>query len=418
MRILKVNQFSCIEEAVIEFHQLTVIIGPQASGKSVLCKLSYFFQNLVNDQLRSATEREPYSSFKAATHKKFVRWFPIESWGDKNFEISFTAGDLEVRITRTAYKGNVGQTFRIHFSQPFQDLYTASLQQAEKISKSRSRGENDPIVPIWQIREAIEELQSRLLGPDQIESQVFVPAGRSFFTSIGRAIAVFEQSSTFDPLTIMFGRIFRAHLDSLSRARYSDMPSSTARAFMEMLGGELKGARDEEHLSMKDGRKIPLSLLSSGQQELLPLLAILPDRRPGRYRQLLYIEEPEAHLFPSAQSKLVEMFASLTTGARDRTSLVITTHSPYVLAKFNNLILAGSIAKGRLREQAAKIIAPESWLARGKLRAYAIHDGRLSVITEPNGLINADYLDDVSGEIAEEFDKLLELEIEGNAKAK
>ena len=414
MRSLKVSNFSCIEAAVVEFHPLTVIIGPQASGKSVLCKLGFFFQSLLSDQLRSVSERESFTTFKESTRKKFLRWFPIESWGDKKFEICFSAGEFESRITRTEYKGKLGQTFRIHMSEPFQKLYETSLAQTEKITNARLERDIDTIMPTWEVREAILGLQGRLLGADRIDGQLFVPAGRSFFTSIGRAIAVFEQSSTLDPLTIVFGRIFRSHLDRMSRTRHIETSAPIARAFIEMLGGELRGNRDEEHLSMKDGRKIPLSLLSSGQQELLPLLTVLPDRN-ARSKQLLYIEEPEAHLFPSAQSQLVQLLASLTNGSRDQTSLVITTHSPYVLAKFNNLILAGSLGRRR-KDQVAKVVPTEYWIGRHKLRAYAIFEGTLHQITQKDGLIDADYLDDVSGEIGMEFERLLEIEAEANAK--
>ena len=397
---------------------MTIIIGPQASGKSVLCKLSYFFQSLVGDQLRSASERLSYALFKESTRKKFLRWFPLESWGERKFEISFSAGDFQARITRTEYKGKLGNAFRIHLSEPFQTLYETSLEKAEKIAASRKGSEIDSIIPIWEVREAVQKLQMNMLGSDYLDGQLFIPAGRSFFTNIGRAIAVFEQSSTLDPLTIMFGRFFRSHLDSLSRSRQTEMSPSLSRAFLEMLGGELRGPRDEEHISMKDGRKIPLSLLSSGQQELLPLLSMLPDRNSSRFRQLLYIEEPEAHLFPSAQSKLVELLANIVNSSKDKTSLVITTHSPYVLAKFNNLILAGSLIRNRSREQVGKVISPEHWITKGKLCAYAICDGRLRRITDPDGLINAEYLDDISGAIAEEFDQLLELEVGSVAKAK
>ena len=43
MRKLTVKNFSVIKEAELEFGKITVLIGPQASGKSLLCKLAFFF---------------------------------------------------------------------------------------------------------------------------------------------------------------------------------------------------------------------------------------------------------------------------------------------------------------------------------------------------------------------------------------
>ena len=39
VRTLTVKNFSVIKEARLEFGKITVLIGPQASGKSLLCKL-------------------------------------------------------------------------------------------------------------------------------------------------------------------------------------------------------------------------------------------------------------------------------------------------------------------------------------------------------------------------------------------
>ena len=50
VRTLTVKNFSVIKEAKLEFGKITVLIGPQASGKSLLCKLAYFFQRVVVEQ--------------------------------------------------------------------------------------------------------------------------------------------------------------------------------------------------------------------------------------------------------------------------------------------------------------------------------------------------------------------------------
>jgi len=42
VRTLTVKNFSVIKEAKLEFGKITVLIGPQSSGKSLLCKLAYF----------------------------------------------------------------------------------------------------------------------------------------------------------------------------------------------------------------------------------------------------------------------------------------------------------------------------------------------------------------------------------------
>ena len=63
----------------------------------------------------------------------------------------------------------------------------------------------------------------------------------------------------------------------------------------------------------------------------------------------LIIEEPEAHIYPSLQKKIIEfitMFANLQDSG-----VLITTHSPYMLTVINNLYYAGVLSEeGQTRE--------------------------------------------------------------------
>ncbi|MBK6681661.1 MAG: AAA family ATPase [Ignavibacteriales bacterium] len=54
----------------------------------------------------------------------------------------------------------------------------------------------------------------------------------------------------------------------------------------------------------------------------------------------LFIEEPESHLHPEAQIKLMEYFVEL---AKMGLKIIMTTHSDYMSNKMGNLILAGKI---------------------------------------------------------------------------
>jgi len=194
----------------------------------------------------------------------------------------------------------------------------------------------------------------------------------------------------------------------------------------ELFGGEIKFADDNEYVEAKDGRKIPFSSLSSGQQELLPMWSLLDffseqdaygiirgrNSRQRRARDLIYIEEPEAHLFPSAQSILMDFLIGSIASDRSHRSLIITTHSPYIMSKLNVFLKAGQLARRKKRNQDINEIVPrECWLNADSLTASAIVDGRLVNLME-DGLIDGVYLDKISDEIASQYDMLLEIESE------
>lgn len=422
MQNLTVKDFSCIKSAKIELTPLTIIIGPQASGKSVLSKLIYFCTSIVADCEQFITDESlSFNNLAKRTTIKFHEWFPSSAWGDKRFCIEFTLNEFNIKIARVGKSEKIKLTFCDEFVTIYTALHNQFITQLEKIERDP---EGDAFEAKWKFREHSISVLRKWLQTSYIEAQLFIPAGRSFFTSIGKALVAFEHSGILDPITLEFGRRFSSirenyHRRALKPSNDQSLPATIL--FSEILGGQLKSEGGKEYIQTQDGRLIPFSALSSGQQELLPLAlcirTMLPTNEPKvvmrSIRRTIYIEEPEAHLFPRAQNKLVEILAALVAKRRS-SNLLLTTHSPYVLSKFNNLIKAGQLGgkKSRSAEHRdlGKVVPESSWLLPGIVNAYAIIDGKTSNIMDDTGLIAADYLDDVSGDIALEFSQLLQYE--------
>ena len=138
MRILQVEHFSCIKAATLEIDRLTLIIGPQASGKSVLGKLSFFAIDVGLTQHVSIVRGDNFEKFVQTVKQRFVEWFPIEAWGPNKFKIRFSAGDYAITATRKSYKGVSSDDFRLQFSDAFQANYE---ELAEKIDKRSTRNQ-------------------------------------------------------------------------------------------------------------------------------------------------------------------------------------------------------------------------------------------------------------------------------------
>jgi len=147
-----------------------------------------------------------------------------------------------------------------------------------------------------------------------------------------------------------------------------------------------------------------------------------PDNLPGMPSEiilsegLVYVEEPEANIFPSTQYELIRLFAWLSQEWRLRFSWVITTHSPYILSAFGNLLKAGKVGSQNAEHHAAveKTVAEKYWIKSSDFAAYKIENETLvSIFDRDTGQIDGDYLDDVSSDIAEEFGQLLEIQYGG-----
>lgn len=117
-----------------------------------------------------------------------------------------------------------------------------------------------------------------------------------------------------------------------------------------------------------------LQLSSALVTELMPLVVAL---RNAQHIPFLVLEEPEAHLHPTAQRAVIRCLCRLV---RRGVRVLITTHSPFVAQQINNLIKLGELnpdqrataqQRFRYREDeylAADDVAVNQFAFRGDLR--------------------------------------------------
>ncbi len=118
----------------------------------------------------------------------------------------------------------------------------------------------------------------------------------------------------------------------------------------------------------------------------------------------LFIEEPEQNLFPKSQSKLVKNIVKMIKSASQKSDIastvMMTTHSPYVLTTLN-LLLAASKAYNKDAARTLKIMEEELILPIESYSAYRINDeaGFDNLIDSETGLVMGEYLDSISDEV-------------------
>jgi hypothetical protein len=217
-----------------------------------------------------------------------------------------------------------------------------------------------------------------------------------------------------------------------------DVVSEIEKEMQKIAGGVVAVVNDRPVFLTFDGRSLPLSQLSSGTLEVLPMFNVLsrqafelehiyarvasrkvsPLADVSEHSPLIYLEEPEAHVFPDTQQKLVDLFARMANDPILSFDWVITTHSPYILTAFNTLIEAQRAAKktGK-RDKVAAIVPEHNWVSEDDFAAFAIQNHVAASIfkkaakgIEGSGLIDGDYLDNVSDSTSNQFSRLVEIE--------
>ena len=411
MERLHIQNFAGIKSMDFEFKSVNILIGPQGAGKSVTVKLLYFFKDFFKEIIKSVFSEETKREFDKQQKDKFANYFPKESWPKGPFSIIYTLDITTISIQKTANGISLGYSENIKTTLLFLRKLLLEEQEKKKIESSLNTHVN---------KSSLEEVFRKNILSNFSESalniQFFIPAGRSFFANLQKNIYSFlSDRKNLDPFIIEFGSYYENYKNtydnniSLNGNEFDDL-------IFKILNGNYKRERDEDFLIHKDSRKVNLINASSGQQETLPLTLILRAlflNNTTKFRATIFIEEPEAHLFPIAQKRIVQLLARLFNAKKPNFQIFITTHSPYILSSFNNLMEAGRLTEMKPddTDSIAKVIPIEEQLKPGCLCAYSLANGTMEdLIDKESSLISQTVLDGISNEIAAEFGKLLDIE--------
>ena len=209
-----------------------------------------------------------------------------------------------------------------------------------------------------------------------------------------------------------------------------------------------------DRIKLENGKELDLTVASSGLQALTPLYVMLRYLTSEYYKEAhtnveqdmlrqnlhevvakecagltkgeqqniidtiltphhtdLFVEEPEAHIFPSTQKSFVYSLVEMLNGNVQHTCF-LATHSPYILTAFNNIILAGeTMAMSKEKADKVSVIMPKrQTLCYDEVAAFEMSNGRNhSIMDEDFRLISADAIDASSQEISNDFDYLLNI---------
>ncbi|MEG5033408.1 AAA family ATPase [Microcoleus sp. AT3-D2] len=423
---LIIRNFCGIQNLEIQIKRINILIGPQASGKSVCAKLLFYFKNFVWEILSVVENEQTKRNLDSNYSKRFEEYFPPDSWGKQDFFIRYEISNVFIEVRRKQdTKGRISLSYSDFFKKELADLRNLLKKAREESSEITFSFNiiNSSLFSQKILKDHLVESLGRSIGREAAFNQLFIPAGRSFFANLQSNIFSFLSSNnTLDPFLRSFGSTYE-RIKNL-RIQYippedkytKDIVEEINRLIEQSLCGKHIHEKGKDFLEVADGRRISIANSSSGQQETLPLtiiLAALPVLASPPVGQTVYIEEPEAHLFPSAQRNIVELIATVFNSRKEQLQFFITTHSPYVLTALNNLLQAGLLyeeSSEDIQHQLEKIVSRYKSLDVDDISAYVLMKGKCNSIVCPDtGLIDARVIDSVSDELAIEFDQLLNL---------
>lgn len=195
---------------------------------------------------------------------------------------------------------------------------------------------------------------------NNITNVFFLPASRSGIYSgmnaFGSIVAELSKSRAFFTKKIEFPGIsepisdYFISLSNINKNRENEILSPCYKEIEKtILKGQVTFDKNKSALLYRPDNvdtTFEMTEVSSMVSEIAPIVAfmkyILSSQSFKRVRGkvILFIEEPEAHLHPNNQIKLMEIFSQLSAY---NVRLIMSSHSNYIFNKMNNLVLGKKV---------------------------------------------------------------------------
>jgi len=387
---LTIRNFGPIREADIQLRDLTIFVGPQATGKSLAAQALYFLRGL--EDLLSPSTNAPRESVLSA-----LQW-----WLGNEPSVYTKPGTL---LRWNDFELSQEERQQVQWEQN-------SLNPNDAMKKR--------IQTWWE-----KGTQHAKTQVDYSKTQVYIPAGRTLYSFLTLSSALplisrFRPEQQWPGYIITFYETLGKALERLSRDQgqvglFSDSVSlrHLEQEIQPILKGQIQYSHDTIVLKTEQVLLRPVNI-ATGQMEVWPFWAIIESGlksgtlAPGSQ---IYFEEPEAHLHPGAQRSVMAMVAFLV---RRGVRVLLTTHSPYILYAVNNFLMAQKVLDAGHTLPAD--VLSETALRPEQVAAYRFSpDGSVHNIMDMEvGLIDEDELDQVADDLGATFTRLQE-RLEGAA---
>lgn len=433
MAHLTIENFGPIKKFDGDIDDFSLIIGKQATGKSTIAQLVYFFKMFPEYLASSLWDRDyrrvAFNDFSDVICRKFVDCFQPTFHGEE-FRITyvFSSATSQKDILQCSISAHQHSVLKIRIV----CSETLDIEIRKLIHKSDFEETEKNLkyyTGVVQAKEGRDQYDDYLQATKEIfssqQTPIYIPAGRVLFSLLsGQQRGLLFSGRQFllrdyEELLIKMRPTFNETLEDVERnARQingtgdvSEQAVLARELITDILGGKFELVKNDERIYHDEKAFTLLQYASSGQQEtvwiaLLAYLLVL-EAKPV----FVVFEEPESHLYPLAQNSLLRLLVLAFLANKDN-SVMVTTHSPYILSAANNLIFAHNVASSQTdalgTENIHKIIDKHLWLPFSRVNAYKSGEEFENILDTEQKMIKTELIDDVSEQLNTEYDQLLD----------
>lgn len=380
---LKVKHFGPIKEGYINndgylsIPDVTLFIGDQGSGKSSIAKIlstcSWIEKALLKDHLIYDAETKGTHIFRS----------PIHSAENYNLRYRLEYQNIHHYFSKNSFIEYIGDYYKIKYAngetsfeslhagreRPYiqpQIIYIPAERNFISVVEGAKSVKNLPS-PLYTFLDEYEDAISALSGQKiklplgNFEYQYDHSERQGIILGIGDnyRIKLSEASSGLQSATPLF--LVTDYLSNLIKGKYETLSKKRLSLADEMSKGEMTSiARDN----------------GTNDRERVNELMIINDRFSNK-RFMNIVEEMEQNLYPKSQRNILNDLIRCVNSTPGN-SLVLTTHSPYIINYLSLAIKASSIKekvgeeKNNILPQLNKIVPQESTISGDRVAIYEL----------------------------------------------
>lgn len=400
MDTLKIRNFGAIKEADFNLNKVNLFIGYTSTGKSTAAKLLAIF---------NSTDVLTIPDGDLKSFKQLLSDYDI------NFEIK---EDTEIFFEQNEYFWKIsGQT--LHTNNKDAELFKNSDNPQIFIEQFiKEKKDNSDFVGTIKLIEAhylqekktsllnyffIKTIKSDIASSHKIQSPIYIPAERILLSSLSNSIfSLLKAGATIPQCISRFGSLYEQ-----AREKRKEIE-------LDIWNIKVNFSKKDDSITMSDRTNVSLKQASSGILSVLPLWAVLEDNIQEKSNNLILIEEPELNLYPSVQLELINWIIGQIVTTNN--SIVITTHSPYILTAVDDLIMGYDAylkheKNDAIREKIGTLLPIKSLINFDDVASYYFDKGGhiRSIRDVETRSVGAEYLDEASEKTSHIFNELSNL---------
>ena len=410
MSKIKIKNFGPIKEGFgeewIDIKKITVFIGNQGSGKSTVAKLISTFTWIEKALVRGDFKEKDltvYNRFKKhCAYQNIDNYFREDTfihYEGKAYNFQYFGGNISVSKSKLN-----GYVFPKIMYVPAERNFVSAIKNVRTL-----KGLPQTLYTFAEeFFEASESLKGKPLSLpiNNVQFEYQSLNKLAYISSDGFRIKLSEASSGFQSFTPLF--VVSRHLAMSINQEQDASIKSISLEEERRIRKEIQGILSNPNIS-EDVKKASLEFLSS----------------KFRYSSFINIvEEPEQNLYPSSQRDLINFLLTFNNSSEGN-SLVLTTHSPYII-NYLSIAIQGDYLKGKIGantegsqylDRLDKIVPLKSVVAASDVVVYQLDDkGNITMLPDYEGIpSDSNYLNQSLAEGNVLFDNLLEIEEDYNA---